>query len=172
MTRSVFCEYEQREAEGLDYVPWPGELGKRIYENVSVDAWRQWEDRMKMILNEYRLMPFQKEAQELVAHHPGLPLSEQELFAFGLSAQVDVIGQVLDRRFAQTPLRVPVAHRGRESDDQRDAKRHAHQRLPGEGLGDRGRGNLGHQTSPSGGARSCVGWKLVRREVEVNQRPL
>ena len=49
--------------------PWPGELGQRIYENISLDAWRIWEERMKMILNEYRLMPWQKEAQELVAKH-------------------------------------------------------------------------------------------------------
>ena len=56
-------------AAGLDSPPWPGELGQRIYENVSKDAWKLWEERMKMILNEYRLMPWQKEAQELVAKH-------------------------------------------------------------------------------------------------------
>ena len=42
---------------GLDAPPWPGELGQRIYDNISVEAWRLWEERMKMILNEYRLMP-------------------------------------------------------------------------------------------------------------------
>ena len=67
--RTVFCVKLQRQLPALDAPPWPGELGKRIFENVSVEAWRQWEDRMKMILNEYRLMPFQKEAQELVAKH-------------------------------------------------------------------------------------------------------
>ena len=36
---------------------------------MSLDAWKLWEERMKMILNEYRLMPWQKEAQELVAKH-------------------------------------------------------------------------------------------------------
>ncbi len=49
--------------------PWPGELGQRIFDNISAEAWKLWEDRMKMILNEYRLMPWQKEAQELVAKH-------------------------------------------------------------------------------------------------------
>ena len=49
--------------------PWPGELGQRIYENISAEAWKLWEERMKMILNEYRLMPWQKEAQELVQKH-------------------------------------------------------------------------------------------------------
>jgi len=67
--RTVFCVKFQREMPGLDAPPWPGELGRRVYENVSVNAWRMWEDRMKMILNEYRLLPFQKEAQDLVARH-------------------------------------------------------------------------------------------------------
>ena len=64
---------------GLDAPPWPGELGQRVYDNVSADAWKLWEDRMKMILNEYRLMPWQKEAQDLVAKH-------MEDFFFGESA--------------------------------------------------------------------------------------
>jgi len=67
--RKVFCTKFQKELRGLDQPPWPGELGQRIYENISADAWKLWEDRMKMILNEYRLMPWQKEAQELVAKH-------------------------------------------------------------------------------------------------------
>ena len=77
--RKVFCKKFQKELPGLDAPPWPGELGQRIFENVSVDAWKLWEDRMKMILNEYRLMPWQKEAQELVARH-------MEEFFFGESA--------------------------------------------------------------------------------------
>ena len=67
--RTVHCVKFQKELLGLDTPPWPGELGQRIFENVSVDAWKLWEERMKMILNEYRLMPWQKEAQELVAKH-------------------------------------------------------------------------------------------------------
>ena len=67
--RMVFCQKFQKELPGLDAPPWPGELGKRIYENISADAWKMWEERMKMILNAYRLMPWQKEAQELVTRH-------------------------------------------------------------------------------------------------------
>jgi Fe-S cluster biosynthesis and repair protein YggX len=67
--RKVFCQKFQREMPGLDAPPWPGPLGQRIYDNISAEAWRQWEERMKMILNEYRLMPWQKEAQQLVAKH-------------------------------------------------------------------------------------------------------
>jgi Fe-S cluster biosynthesis and repair protein YggX len=77
--RMVFCQKLQRELPGLDAPPWPGELGQRVYENISVDAWKMWEERMKMTLNEYRLMPWQKEAQQLVTKH-------MEEFFFGEGA--------------------------------------------------------------------------------------
>jgi Fe-S cluster biosynthesis and repair protein YggX len=77
--RTVFCVKLKRELPGLDAPPWPGPLGQRIYEQVSREAWEMWEERMKMILNEYRLLPFQKEAQELVARH-------MEEFFFGSDA--------------------------------------------------------------------------------------
>ena len=77
--RMVHCVKFQKELPGLDAPPWPGELGQRIYENVSAQAWKMWEERMKMILNEYRLMPWQKEAQELIARH-------MEDFFFGQGA--------------------------------------------------------------------------------------
>lgn len=65
--RMVTCVKFRKELPGLDAPPWPGELGQRLYENVSAQAWKLWEDRQKMILNEYRLMPWQKEAQELIS---------------------------------------------------------------------------------------------------------
>ncbi len=67
--RMVHCVKIQKDLPGLDQVPWPGELGQRLYESVSQEAWKLWEERMKMILNEYRLMPWQKEAQDVVAKH-------------------------------------------------------------------------------------------------------
>ncbi len=67
MSRMVKCVKFGKEMPGLDSPPWPGELGQRVYDNVSAEAWKHWEERMKMILNEYRLLPFQKEAQELMA---------------------------------------------------------------------------------------------------------
>jgi Fe-S cluster biosynthesis and repair protein YggX len=67
MARMVQCVKFGKEMPGLDSPPWPGDLGQRVYENVSLEAWKLWEERMKMILNEYRLLPFQKEAQELVS---------------------------------------------------------------------------------------------------------
>jgi Fe-S cluster biosynthesis and repair protein YggX len=77
--RTVQCVKFGKEMPGLDSAPWPGELGQRIFENVSAQAWKLWEERQKMILNEYRLMPWQKEAQELMARH-------MEDFFFGESA--------------------------------------------------------------------------------------
>ena len=74
--RTVHCVKFQKDLPGLAEPPWPGKLGERIYESVSAEAWTMWEERMKMILNEYRLMPWQKEAQELVA-------KQMEDFFFG-----------------------------------------------------------------------------------------
>ena len=74
--RLVQCVKLQKELPGLDEPPWPGDLGKKIFEKVSAEAWKMWEERMKMILNENRLMPWQKEAQELVA-------KQMEDFFFG-----------------------------------------------------------------------------------------
>jgi Fe-S cluster biosynthesis and repair protein YggX len=65
--RMVQCVKFGRELPGLAEPPWPGELGQRIYEHVSARAWKMWEDRMRMILNEYHLMPWQKEAQDMMA---------------------------------------------------------------------------------------------------------
>ena len=77
--RTVKCVKFQKDLPGLDAPPWPGELGQRVYENASAQAWKLWEERMKMILNEYRLMPWQKEAQEIIA-------KQMEDFFFGESA--------------------------------------------------------------------------------------
>ena len=77
--RTVHCLKLGRELPGLDAPPWPGALGQRIYEHISREAWEMWEERMKMVLNEYRLLPFQKEAQVLIAR-------QMEEFLFGDSA--------------------------------------------------------------------------------------
>ena len=67
MSRIVHCVKFGKDLPGLDAPPWPGELGERVFNNVSLEAWKLWEERMTMILNEYRLLPFQKEAQDLMA---------------------------------------------------------------------------------------------------------
>lgn len=55
MAHMVHCIKLNREAEGLDFPPYPGELGKRIYDNVSKEAWAGWIRLQTMLVNEYRL---------------------------------------------------------------------------------------------------------------------
>jgi Fe-S cluster biosynthesis and repair protein YggX len=55
MARTVQCVYLKREAEGLDFSVYPGELGKRIYENVSKEAFEAWKKHQTMLVNENRL---------------------------------------------------------------------------------------------------------------------
>jgi Fe-S cluster biosynthesis and repair protein YggX len=55
MARMVHCIKLGKEAEGLDFAPVPGELGKRIFENVSKEAWQQWQRHQTMLVNENRL---------------------------------------------------------------------------------------------------------------------
>jgi len=79
MPRMVNCVKLGRELPGLDEPPFDGPLGQRIYENVSEEAWRMWGEHCKMILNEYRLNPAQKEAQQVIVKH-------MEDFFFGQGA--------------------------------------------------------------------------------------
>ena len=55
MSRTINCVKLQREAEGLDFPPYPGELGKRIWESVSKEAWQGWLKHQTMLVNENRL---------------------------------------------------------------------------------------------------------------------
>ncbi len=57
MTRMVQCAKLGTEAEGLERQPYPGELGKRIFENISKEAWQMWLRQQTMMINEYRLTP-------------------------------------------------------------------------------------------------------------------
>ncbi|MGE5204421.1 MAG: oxidative damage protection protein [Chlamydiota bacterium] len=65
--RTVFCVKFQREMPGLDEPPFDNELGQRIYEHVSRDAWAMWVDHCKILLNEYRLNPAHPQDQEFLA---------------------------------------------------------------------------------------------------------
>ncbi len=66
MSRTVFCVKLQREADGLDFVPYPGELGKRIFDNVSKQAWAQWLAHQTMLINENRLSPLDPKARKFL----------------------------------------------------------------------------------------------------------
>ena len=80
MTRSVHCVKLQREGEGLAFAPWPGELGKRIYEHVSKEAWAGWLAHQTMLINENRLSP-------LDPKHRAFLETEMEKFLFGGGAE-------------------------------------------------------------------------------------
>ena len=67
--RKVFCVKFQREMPGLDEPPFDNELGQRIYNNVSAEAWRLWGEHCKMILNEYRLNPANRQDQEVIVKY-------------------------------------------------------------------------------------------------------
>jgi len=67
MPRMVNCVKLGREAEGLDFPPYPGELGKRIFERVSKEAWKQWLEHQKTLVNENRLNLADKKARDYLA---------------------------------------------------------------------------------------------------------
>ena len=78
MPRMVKCIKLGREAEDLDFPPYPGELGKRIFEKVSKEAWRLWLEHQKMLVNENRLNLADKKAREYLAQQ-----MEQHFFGGG-----------------------------------------------------------------------------------------
>lgn len=67
MARTVKCIKLGKEAEGMDFAPYPGELGKRIYENVSKEAWQQWLRHQTMLINENRLTLVDPQARKYLA---------------------------------------------------------------------------------------------------------
>lgn len=64
MARQVMCVKLKREAEGLDFPTYPGDLGRRIFENVSKEAWKNWLEQQKMLVNENRLNLADKKARD------------------------------------------------------------------------------------------------------------
>ncbi|WP_455196872.1 oxidative damage protection protein [Kaarinaea lacus] len=69
MARMVQCVVLKKEAEGLDKPPHPGELGARIYENVSREGWKQWLERLTTIINENGLSTADPQNVELIEKH-------------------------------------------------------------------------------------------------------
>ncbi len=55
MTRTVFCQKLKKEAQGLAFAPLPGSVGKKIFENISMEAWQEWLKLQTMLINEKRL---------------------------------------------------------------------------------------------------------------------
>ena len=76
MARTIQCTYLKKEAEGLDFAPYPGELGKRIYNEVSKEAWQLWMKHQTMLVNENRLNLADQRARQYLAR-------QMENFFFG-----------------------------------------------------------------------------------------
>lgn len=76
MGRTVHCAKLGQELEGLDKPPYPGELGQRIFENISKPAWQEWINHQTMLINEYRLTPVDPKARKFLE-------AEMEKFLFG-----------------------------------------------------------------------------------------
>ena len=76
MARMIQCAKLNKEAEGLDYQPYPGELGKKIFDTISKEAWGQWTGHQTMLINEYRLNMLEATAREFLE-------TEMKKFLFG-----------------------------------------------------------------------------------------
>lgn len=79
MARLVQCVLLKKEAEGLDFAPYPGELGKRIFANVSKEGWQQWIKHQTMLVNENRLNLADQRARQYLTR-------QMERFLFGEGA--------------------------------------------------------------------------------------
>ena len=76
MAHMVQCAKYKTQMEGLDEPPFDSDFGNKIYHNVSKQAWGEWLERQKMLLNEYRLQPWTREAQEFL-------VEQMDQFFFG-----------------------------------------------------------------------------------------
>ena len=79
MSRTVHCIKLGREAEGLDRNPWPGEVGQKVYDNVSKEAWAEWLKHQTMLINENQLSPLDPKTREYIT-------GQMEKYFFGEGA--------------------------------------------------------------------------------------
>ncbi len=80
MTRTVHCQMLDEELPGLEFQTYPGELGKRIFENISAKAWQDWLNHQTMLINEHRLSPINPE-------HRSFLEAEMEKYFFGQGSE-------------------------------------------------------------------------------------
>jgi len=81
MTRMVQCIKLGKQAEGLDNATYPGELGQKIFDNVSKEAWQQWMGHQTILMNENRLSPMKPEDRAFLE-------KEMEKFFFGEGSEM------------------------------------------------------------------------------------
>ncbi|AXQ15157.1 MULTISPECIES: oxidative damage protection protein [Shewanella] len=86
MARTVNCVYLKKEADGLDFQLYPGELGKRIFDNISKEAWGLWQKKQTMLINEKKLNMMNVDDRKLL---------EEQMVAFLFEGQeVQIEGYV------------------------------------------------------------------------------
>ena len=76
MSRTIQCSKLDKQAEGLDFAPYPGDLGQRIFDQISKEAWAMWMNHQTMLINERQLSMIDPEARTYLA-------GEMEKFLFG-----------------------------------------------------------------------------------------
>ena len=81
MTRTVHCVKLDKEADGLDAPPYPGELGQRIFVGVSKEAWQLWLKHQTILINEHRISPIDPDARKFLE-------TEMERFFFGVGSDM------------------------------------------------------------------------------------
>lgn len=80
MTHDVFCLKLQKQAEGLAKPPYPGPIGEKIFQNISIEAWKMWQSHQTMLINEYRLNLLDPDARKFLE-------AEMEKFLFGSGSE-------------------------------------------------------------------------------------
>jgi Fe-S cluster biosynthesis and repair protein YggX len=80
MARIVQCIYMKKEGEGMDFLPYPGDLGKKIYQNVCKEGWAAWMKHQTMLVNENRLNLADLRSRQYLAR-------QMEQFFFGAGAE-------------------------------------------------------------------------------------
>ena len=105
MAHTVFCVKLKREMPGLDEPPFDNDLGRKVYDNVSQEAWRMWTEHCKMLLNEYRLNPARREDQEVI-------VKQLDQFFFGE-------GSAVPKEYVPPEVEMALSFRPERSDSER-----------------------------------------------------
>lgn len=86
MSRVIHCIKLNREAEGLDRKPYPGDLGQKIFDQVSKPAWQEWLKHQTMLINEYRLSPMDPKSRKFLEEQ-----MEKYFFGDGVETPPDYV---------------------------------------------------------------------------------
>lgn len=86
MARIVFCQRLKKNAEGMDFQLYPGELGEYIFANISKEAWAQWQAKQTMLINEKKLNMMEQDHRKML---------EDEMVKYLIQGQdIDIEGYI------------------------------------------------------------------------------